>query len=77
MNPFLGYRAIRLCLDQKDVFQTQIRAMLRASLYGNMKIMFPMSSNLKELREAKSIVNEIRVELEMKKIPFNKDVEIG
>ncbi|MDF2682956.1 MAG: phosphoenolpyruvate-protein phosphotransferase [Brevibacillus sp.] len=77
MNPFLGYRAIRLCLDQKEIFQTQIRAMLRASLYGNMKIMFPMISNLQELREAKSIVNEIRVELEMKKVPFNKNVEIG
>lgn len=77
MNPFLGYRAIRLCLDQKDIFQTQIRAMLRASVYGNMKIMFPMISSLQELREAKSVVSEIRVELETKKIPFNQNVEIG
>ena len=57
MNPFLGYRAIRLCLDEQDVFRTQLRALLRASVYGN-KIMFPMIATLDEFRQAKAILLE-------------------
>ena len=76
MNPFLGYRAIRLCLDRKDIFQTQIRALLRASAYGNLKIMFPMIANLQELRAAKHVVDEMRADLKAQHIPF-ADVEIG
>ena len=77
MNPFLGYRAIRLCLDRKDIFKTQLRAILRASIYGNVKIMFPMVSNIAELREAKKILEEVKKELESKNIPFAKDIEVG
>jgi phosphotransferase system enzyme I (PtsI) len=77
MNPFLGYRAIRLCLDRKDIFKTQLRAILRASIYGNVKIMFPMVSNIAELREAKRILEEVKKELESKNIPFAKDIEVG
>ena len=58
MNPFLGYRAIRLCLDEQDVFRTQLRALLRASVYGNLKIMFPMIATLDEFRQAKAILLE-------------------
>lgn len=77
MNPFLGYRAIRLCLDQKDIFKTQLRALLRASVYGNLKIMFPMISGIEELREAKAVLKEVKEELLKEKIPVKEAVEIG
>ena len=58
MNPFLGYRAIRLCLDQQDIFRTQLRALLRASVYGKLNIMFPMVATINEFRDAKAILLE-------------------
>lgn len=64
LNPFLGYRALRLSLAQKDVFKVQLRALLRASIYGDLHIMFPMVSTLEELREAKEFLEECRIELE-------------
>lgn len=77
MNPFLGYRAIRLCLDRVDIFKVQLRAILRASAYGNIKIMFPMISSLKEFRDAKQILEEVKNELRVEKIPFNENIEVG
>ncbi len=77
MNPFLGYRAIRLCLDRVDIFKVQLRAILRASAYGNVKIMFPMVSNLKEFRDAKQILEEMKSELRAENIPFNENIEVG
>jgi len=77
MNPFLGYRAIRLCLDRKDIFKTQLRALLRASAYGNIKIMFPMISSIEELREAKAILEEAKEELYKEDIPYNSQIEVG
>src|SRR5690606_5488985 len=56
MNPFLGYRAIRICLDQKNIFKTQLRALLRASVFGDLRIMFPMISSLEEVLEAKKVL---------------------
>ncbi len=76
-NPFLGYRAIRLCLDRTEIFKTQLRAILRASHYGNVKIMFPMISSIQEVRNAKAIVEEIKEELRNENIPFNEDIEVG
>ena len=75
-NPALGYRAIRICLTRKDFFKTQLRALLRASAYGNLGIMFPMITSLRELHDAKNILDECRVELaaEGKKMG---DVEVG
>ena len=58
MNPFLGYRAIRLCLDRQDIFRTQLRALLRASAYGKLNIMFPMVATINEFRDAKAILLE-------------------
>lgn len=76
-NPFLGYRAIRLCLDRKDIFKVQLRALLKASAYGNIRIIFPMISNILEIRKAKSILEEAKNELKYEKIPFNDSIEIG
>lgn len=77
MNPFLGYRAIRLCLDRTDIFKIQLRAILRASAYGNVKIMFPMISNIAELREAKAILEEVKSELRAENIEFDEELEVG
>lgn len=77
MNPFLGYRAIRLCLGNVDVFRTQLRAILRASIYGNVKIMFPMISTMKELKDAKGILEKSKEELTEEGIPFSDNIEVG
>ena len=77
MNPFLGYRAIRFCLERDDIFKPQLKAILRASQYGNLKIMFPMISSLEELLEAKSKIQEIKKELKAEGIDYNKEIEIG
>lgn len=76
-NPFLGYRAIRLCLENIELFKIQLKAILRASKYGNLAIMFPMVSTIEELRKAKDIVNECKKELDEKSILYNKDIKIG
>ena len=76
-NPFLGFRAIRICLDQPDLFITQLKAVLRASIYGNFKIMFPMISNLKELRDAKAVLELAKAQLQSAGIPFDEGIEVG
>lgn len=76
MNPFLGCRAIRLCFEQPEIFKSQLRAILRASVYGQIKIMFPMISSLEELRKAKLILEEVKEDLKKEEIEY-KDVEVG
>ena len=77
LNPFLGCRAIRFCLENPDIFKTQLRAILRASSIGNVKIMFPMISGLHELRSAVSILEECKSELGRSGVEFNEDTEVG
>lgn len=77
MNPFLGFRAIRLCLEQQDIFRTQLRALLRASAYGNLKIMFPMIATLDEFREAKQILEEEKQKLVSEGISVAEHIETG
>ena len=77
MNPFLGYRAIRLCLDRTDIFKTQLRALYRASVHGKLRIMFPMISSLEELLAAKEVIKEVLAELDAEGIAYSKDVEVG
>ena len=77
MNPFLGYRAIRLCLDRIDIFKTQLRALYRASIYGKLRIMFPMISSLEELLSAKEVIKEVLKEFDEKGIEYDKNVEVG
>jgi phosphotransferase system enzyme I (PtsI) len=77
MNPFLGYRAIRICLDRKDIFKTQLRALLRASAFGNLKIMFPMIGSLEEFLQAKEILKECMEELKKEGKDFNGNLETG
>ncbi|MEV3280776.1 phosphoenolpyruvate--protein phosphotransferase [Paenibacillus larvae] len=76
-NPFLGYRAIRLCLDRKDIFKTQLRAILRASSFGNIKLMYPMIATMQELRETNAILAEVKQELDKENIPYNREMEVG
>jgi phosphoenolpyruvate-protein phosphotransferase (PTS system enzyme I) len=77
MNPFLGFRAIRLCLEEQDIFRTQLRALLRASNYGNLKIMFPMIATLDEFRDAKSILEEEKQKLIAEGQKVSDDIELG
>lgn len=77
-NPFLGYRAIRFCLDRKDdVYRPQLRALLRASAFGQIKIMIPMVTCIEEIREAKALIEEIKKELGEKGIAYNKEIKVG
>ena len=76
-NPFLGWRAIRVCLDRRDIFRTQLRAILRASAFGKLRIMFPMISGLPELRDAKAVLEECRAELRAERTDFDEGIEVG
>ncbi|WP_100333421.1 phosphoenolpyruvate--protein phosphotransferase [Bacillus alkalisoli] len=77
MNPFLGYRAIRLCLEEQSIFRTQLRALLRASTFGNLKIMFPMIATLDEFRQAKAILLEEKAKLKAENVSVSDEIEIG
>ncbi|MFC0469466.1 phosphoenolpyruvate--protein phosphotransferase [Halalkalibacter kiskunsagensis] len=77
MNPFLGFRAIRLCLEEKDIFRTQLRALLRASAFGNLKIMFPMIATLDEFRQAKAMLLEEKDKLVADGVTVSEAIEIG
>jgi phosphotransferase system enzyme I (PtsI) len=77
LNPFLGWRAIRFCLERVDVFKTQIRAILRASAHGKARMMYPMISGVGEVRRAKALLEECRNELRAEGIPFDANMEVG
>ena len=77
MNPFLGYRAIRLCLDRTDIFITQLRALVRASAFGTLKIMFPMISCLQELKKAKKILEQCKNDLKAEGVAFDENLQVG
>ncbi len=77
MSPFMGWRAIRFCIARPDIFKAQLRALLRAAIFGNLKIMFPMISGVEEVRTAKSILEESKMELKKKGLSYKDNVEIG
>jgi len=77
MNPFLGFRAIRLCLEMQELFRTQLRALLRASIFGNLKIMFPMIATLDEFRQAKAMLLDEKAKLHAEGIPVADVIEVG
>ncbi|MDO5047425.1 MAG: phosphoenolpyruvate--protein phosphotransferase [Anaerococcus sp.] len=76
-NPFLGYRAIRLCLDKKDIFKDQLRALVRASAFGNIKIMVPFVINPSELKKVRELIEDIKKDLDKEGIAYNKDLDVG
>ncbi|MBV9493678.1 MAG: phosphoenolpyruvate--protein phosphotransferase [Acidobacteria bacterium] len=76
-NPVLGLRALRLCMKHRDMFKTQLRALLRASIHGNLKIMFPLVSGVQELRQVKTLIREIKGELDAEGIPYNPKLPVG
>jgi len=76
-NPVLGLRGLRLCMKKRDMFKTQLRALLRASAFGNIKIMFPLVSGVQELRQVKTLVREIKIELDAEGLAYNNDLQIG
>ncbi len=69
-NPAMGYRAIRICLKQPDIFRTQLRALFRAAVYGNISVMYPMITSVEEVRQIQAIVSEVKAELDEKEIPY-------
>lgn len=77
MAPFLGCRAIRFCLDRPDIFKTQLRAILRASVHGRIQMMYPMISGLGELRKANTILNQVKASLRDEKVPFDDQMKVG
>ena len=76
-NPVLGLRALRLCMQHRDMFRTQLRALLRASAFGKIKIMFPLVSGVQELRQVKTLIREIRLELDAEGVAYNRELQIG
>ena len=76
-NPALGYRAIRICLTRPEIFKTQLRALYRAAVYGNLSIMFPMIISVSEVTKIKEIIAEVQAELKAEGIPYKEDVELG
>lgn len=76
-NPQLGWRAVRFCIERPDIFKAQLRAMLRASVHGNVQIMFPMISGVAELREVKRMYREVQEDLTIREVPFNPNVKVG
>ncbi len=77
MNPYLGWRAIRFCLARPQIFKAQLRAILRASAYGKLKLMYPMISGIEEFRQANKMLEEVKEELRRKQIAFDKNIEVG
>ena len=77
MNPFLGWRAIRFCLARPDIFKAQLRAILRASAHGKLRVMYPMISGLEELRQANALLDESKKELKKEGLPFDENIEVG
>jgi phosphotransferase system enzyme I (PtsI) len=77
LNPFLGWRAIRISLQERDIFRAQLRAILRASAEGNLKVMYPMISGLDELKQANALLEEYKAELRQEKVPFDENLAVG
>jgi phosphotransferase system enzyme I (PtsI) len=77
LNPFLGWRAIRICLQEHDIFRAQLRAILRASVEGNLKVMYPMISGLEELKQANALLEQFKDELRQEKLPFDEHLQVG